>query len=276
MNAIFIMATKEIREALRNRWVLATTLLLAGLALSLSFLGSAPTGTVGVGSLEVTVVSLASLSIFLLPLIALLLGFDAIVGEVERGTMPLLLTYPISRRQLVLGKFLGHAAVLAFATVVGYGLAGAVVGLMEGEAAPQAVSAFATMIGSSVLLGCAFLALGYLVSAQVRDRGAAAGIAVALWLVFVLLYDMAVLGALVADQGRTLSKNAVSLLLLFNPTDAYRLLNLASFPSVSRLAGMAGVSAQATLSPWVLLATLLVWIFGPLSIAITVFSRKDQ
>ena len=132
------------------------------------------------------------------------------------------------------------------------------------------------MIGSSVLLGCVFLALGYLVSALVRDRGAAAGIAVALWLVFVLLYDMAVLGALVADQGRTLSKGAVNLLLLFNPADAYRLLNLTSFPSVSRLAGMAGVSAQATLSPWVLLATLIGWIVGPLSMAIALFSRKDQ
>jgi Cu-processing system permease protein len=85
-----------------------------------------------------------------------------------------------------------------------------------------------------------------------------------------------VLGALVADQGRTLSKSAVNLLLLFNPADAYRLLNLTSFPSVSRLAGMAGVSAQATLSPWVLLATLIGWIVGPLWMAIALFSRKDQ
>ncbi len=276
MNAILIMAAKEIREASRNRWVLATTLLLAGLALSLSFLGSAPTGTVGVGSLEVTVVSLASLSIFLLPLIALLLGFDAIVGETERGTMMLLLTYPLSREQLLLGKFLGHAAILCFATVLGYGLAGIVVGLTATEATPEAIQAFATMIGSSVLLGCAFLALGYLVSALVRDRGAAAGAAVAIWLVFVLLYDMAVLGALVADQGRVLSRAAVSAMLLLNPADAYRLLNLTSFPSVSRLAGMAGVSAQVSLSPWALLATLMAWIVGPLLLTITLFSRRDR
>ncbi|HEY8193416.1 MAG TPA: ABC transporter permease subunit [Hyphomicrobium sp.] len=276
MNAILIMAAKEIREASRNRWVLATTLLLAGLALSLSFLGSAPTGTVGVGSLEVTVVSLASLSIFLLPLIALLLGFDAIVGETERGTMMLLLTYPLSREQLLLGKFLGHAAILCFATVLGYGLAGIVVGLTATEATPEAIQAFATMIGSSVLLGCAFLALGYLVSALVRDRGAAAGAAVAIWLVFVLLYDMAVLGALVADQGRVLSRAAVSAMLLLNPTDAYRLLNLTSFPSVSRLAGMAGVSAQVSLSPWALLATLMAWIVGPLLLTVTLFSRRDR
>ena len=48
MRNILIVARKEIQEGLRNRWVLATTLLLAALALSLTFLGSAPTGTVGV------------------------------------------------------------------------------------------------------------------------------------------------------------------------------------------------------------------------------------
>ena len=53
MRNILIVARKEIQEGLRNRWVLATTLLLAGLALSLTFLGSAPTGTVGVRALDV-------------------------------------------------------------------------------------------------------------------------------------------------------------------------------------------------------------------------------
>jgi len=276
MNAIFTMAAKEIREASRNRWVMATTLLLAGLGLSLSFLGSAPTGTVGVGSLEVTIVSLASLTIFLLPLIALLLGFDAIVGESERGTMLLLLTYPLSRPQLVMGKFLGHAAVLCFATVVGYGIAGLAVALREAELSPPEIQAFGTLIGSSVLLGCAFLALGYLVSVLARDRGAAAGVAVGIWFFFVLLYDMAVLGALVADQGRILSKATISGILLFNPTDAYRLVNLTVFPAVSRLAGMAGVSAEVSLSPWVFVAALVTWIVGPLVVAIILFSREDR
>jgi len=276
MNAIAIMAAKEIREASRNRWIMAITVLLAGLALSLSFLGSAPTGTVGVGSLEVTIVSLASLTIFLLPLIALLLGFDAIVGESERGTLLLLLTYPLSRPQLLIGKFLGHAAVLCFATVVGYSIAGVAVAVREAEFSTPAIQAFGALIGSSVLLGCAFLALGYLVSVLARDRGAAAGAAVGIWFFFVLLYDMAVLGALVADQGRFLSKAAISALLLFNPADAYRLLNLTVFPTVSRLAGMAGVSAEVSLAPWAFLAALVAWIALPLMAAIILFSRGDR
>src|SRR5690606_33678728 len=99
MKNVVIVAGKEIQEGLRNRWVLATTLLLAALALTLTFLGSAPIGQVGAGALDVVVVSLSSLTIFLVPLIALLLSHDAIVGEIERGTMLLLLSYPIGRWQ---------------------------------------------------------------------------------------------------------------------------------------------------------------------------------
>ncbi len=116
MNGVLTVARKEIRQAVRNRWVLASTLLLAALALSLTFLGSAPTGTVGVRALDVVIVSLSSLTIFLIPLIALLISHDAIVGDMERGTMLLLLSYPVARWQVLLGKFLGHLAVLAFAT----------------------------------------------------------------------------------------------------------------------------------------------------------------
>jgi len=47
--------------------------------------------------------------------------------------------------------------------------------------------AVAAMIGSSVLLGAAFILLGYFISTVARDRGTAAGIAIGVWLVFVLL-----------------------------------------------------------------------------------------
>ena len=72
-----------------------------------------------VSPLTVTVVSLSSLTIFLLPLIALLLSYDAIVGEHERGTLALLLAYPVARWQVIVGKFLGHVTILALATVAG-------------------------------------------------------------------------------------------------------------------------------------------------------------
>lgn len=275
MNTLLIIAGKEIRDGLRNRWVVATTLLMASLALALSFLGAAPTGTVGVGPVEITIVSLSSLTIFLLPLIALLLSFDAVVGEIDRGTMTLLLSYPVARWQVLIGKFLGHAAIIAFATVLGYGSAGAALALGGAEIGPDSWRAFAAMIGSSVLLGAAFTALGYLASTLVRDRGTAAGIAVALWLVLVLLYDIALLGLLVADGGKTVDAGVVNGLLLANPADAYRLFNLTGFKNVSLLAGTAGLAAQVQFSGAVLLGALAAWVAAPLGLAVLLFSKRQ-
>ena len=205
MRNVLIVARKEIQEGLRNKWVLATTLLLSALAITLTFLGSVPTGSVGVRALDVVIVSLSSLTIFLLPLIALLISHDAIIGEMERGTMLLLLSYPVGRWQVLLGKFVGHLAILGFATLLGYGAAAGVLAATGTTIDPESWTAFAAMVGSSVLLGAVFIAGGYLVSALVRDRATAGGIAIGIWLVFVLIYDMALLGLLVADQGQSVS-----------------------------------------------------------------------
>lgn len=275
MKALLLVAGKEIREGIRNRWVVAATLLLATLALTLAFLGAAPAGRVGAGALEVVVVSLSSLSIFLLPLIALLISHDAIVGEMERGTMLLLLTYPLSRWQVVLGKFLGHVAILGGATLIGYGAA-AVALAAAGEAIDAASwRAFAAMIGSTILLGAAFVALGTFVSALVQARGTAAGIAVGLWLLSVLIWDMALLGILVADQGQTIGATALDALLLLNPADAYRLFNLAGLPNVGQLSGMAGIAGGSGLTAPVLLAALGVWVLAPLAAAVAIFARRE-
>jgi len=271
---ILIVARKEIREGLRNRWVLATTLLLAALALTLSFLGSAPTGNVGVNQLDVVIVSLSSLTIFLVPLIALLLSHDAVVGEMERGTMLLLLSYPIGRNQVILGKFLGHLAILSFATLFGYGAAVFALSVTGSEIDATSWTSFGSMLGSSVLLGAVFIAIGYLVSARVRERSTAGGISIGIWLLFVLIYDMALLGALVAAGGHALPAGLLDALLLLNPTDAYRMLNLGS-GEASALSGMGGIAGHTALNATILIAALCAWTIVPLALAAATFSRRE-
>jgi Cu-processing system permease protein len=274
MRTIAIIALKEIQEGLRNRWVLATTLLLAALSLSLAFLGSAPTGNVGVGALDVVVVSLSSLTILLLPLIALLISHDAVVGEMERGTMILLLSYPVGRGQVILGKFVGHVLILAFATLIGYGAAGVALTLTGTSSLAASWYAFATMLGSSIMLGAVFVAIGYLISSLVRDRGTAAGVSIGIWLLMVLVFDMALLGVLVVDQGRIISGPVLNALLFFNPTDLYRLTNLTGF-NVSQFAGMAGLAGSAHPGIAPLLLGLSAWIAVPLCLSMMAFARRE-
>jgi Cu-processing system permease protein len=125
------------------------------------------------------------------------------------------------------------------------------------------------------MLGASFIAIGYLVSASVRERGRAAGIAIGIWLLFVLIYDMALLGLLVADQGRLISAGALDALLLLNPTDIYRMFNIAGSANVSAFSGMAGLADTMTLSPMGLLAALAAWALVPLALAKLAFARKE-
>lgn len=274
MNATLTLIGKEIRDGLRNRWVLAVALLLAVLALALGLLGSAPTGSVKVDPLVVTVVSLSSLSIFLVPLIALLLSYDAIVGEIDRGTMALLLSYPVSRAQVMTGKFCGHLAVLSLAIVGGYGAAGLILQLWHHGIDASGWWPFAMLIGASVLLGACFLALGYLISALVSDRVTAAGLAIGVWLFLVVIFDMGLLGILVVDQGRVITAHALNVILLFNPTDVYRLLNLTGHENIAMFAGMAGLTGKASLPMGVLLLAQILWVVVPLTLAAMRFKRR--
>ena len=94
------------------------------------------------------------------------------------------------------------------------------------------------------------------------------------WLFFVLLYDMALLGVLVADQGRIVGKRVLDALLLLNPADVYRLFNLTASESVSVYSGMAGPGDPAALPPAVYVAVLAAWIAVPFALAVASFRNK--
>ncbi|NIV74095.1 MAG: ABC transporter permease subunit, partial [Gammaproteobacteria bacterium] len=233
-----------------------------------------PTGTVSANALSVSVASLSSLSVYLLPLIALMLAFPALVGELERGTLLLLLTYPVARWQIVVGKFTGHLAILLLAVGVGYGVPALVTGF-RGEGAWVGWEGYLAMMGSSVLLGAAFIALGYVVSASVRERATAAGLAIAVWLVFVVLYDIGLLGLLLADTDQRISPGLFSGLMLVNPTDAYRIFNLMGSDGASMVAGLAGLADQVRLGSALPLAVILLWVVAPLAAATAIFYRRE-
>ena len=73
---------------------------------------------------------------------------DAVAGEIERGGLALLLTYPVSRTEIMLGKFLAHLCTLVFAITVGFGVAGLAAGAAGGAGA-ESLMALARLIWTS-------------------------------------------------------------------------------------------------------------------------------
>ena len=269
---VLILGVKEFRDGIRNRWVSVSILLLGALALALSFLGSTPVGDVDATTLEVSVVSLTSLSTYMIPLIALMVSFDALVGEYEHGTMLLLLTYPIERWQIIAGKFLGHSAILLTGILIGYGGTLGILLLANGGDT-TGLRAYSTMMTTSLLLGCVFLALGYLVSAMARERAVAIGAAIATWLLLVVLYDLGLLSVLIADQGERISERWFSALMLVNPADAYRLFNFAGLEKLGYLLNSSGESVES--GSMVPLLSMGLWVVVPLLLASALLRKRE-
>lgn len=276
MHEVLTVARKEFRDGLRNRWVLAISLMFALFALGLAYFGAAVSGQVGFTSLDTTIVSLASLAIFVIPLIALLLSYDGVVGEEEQGTLLLLLSYPLSRVQLLAGKFLGHAMVLAVSSILGFGLAALAIALLTGNVASAGLwKAFGSFILSAVMLGWVFVALAYLLSVSVNEKSRAAGMALIVWFVFVLVFDLALLGMLVATQGG-LHAELFPYLLLLNPTDVFRLANLTGMEATQAYSGLISVSSAQLFHPTLLFGVLLLWVIIPLGLASFIFKHRES
>ncbi|MCL4184880.1 MAG: ABC transporter permease [Burkholderiaceae bacterium] len=263
LRQVFAVAAKEFRDRLRNRWVLAVALVFAVFSLVITYAGGAQQGAVGLRSLEFTIASLVSLVIYLVPLIALLLGFDAIVGERERGSLDLLLALPITRGELLLGKYLGLAGALALAMLAGLALVG---GVLVHRFAGTALFHYGGFVLSAVLLGLAFLSLAVLMSVLARDRTRASGLAIVSWFFFVLVFDLLLLGALVGTGGRY-GAGVFPYLLLLNPADVFRILNVFSLEEVRNIHGVASIVPQALGDLRVLGLVMLAWIVAPLALA---------
>lgn len=263
LNQVMSLAGKEFRDRFRNRWVLAVALVFTVFSLLITYFGAAVQGQIGPRSIELTIASLVSLVIYLIPLIALLLGFDAIVGERERGSLDLLLALPITRLELLLGKFLGLAGALTLSTVAGFAL---VAVLLYQQFSSAGLYHYLGFVLSSVLLGLAFLSLAILLSVLARDRTQASGLAIALWFALVLVFDLLLLGLLVASGGE-LSGDGFAYLLLLNPADIFRILNIFSLDDVRRLYGLASIVPPALGQAWLMGGAMLVWIVGPLALA---------
>jgi ABC-2 type transport system permease protein len=120
-------------------------------------------------------------------------GFTA--GEESRGTIDVLLSYPVSRRRLILEKSLAVliGCLVAATAVWALAMAGA-----AASASDLPMDKLAAALAMLVLLGLAFAAIALAFSAATGNRAAAIGLAVGL---MVVMYLVDALGSIVDGLG---------------------------------------------------------------------------
>ena len=194
--------------------------LLAMLGLLVAVGGGGATGFVP------TVVDLLLPAELLVPVLATVLGYRALLSDVVSGELAVIRTYPVSIAGYVVGILL--ARLVALVAVVGLPFA-AVGGYVWLTAAPD-TGIFATHTGVdspllyvrflalSLLLGAAFLATSMWVSAAATSRRNAVALAVLAFLVGTLGGDLSLIGSLMAGA----DPSAVAGRAALTPNGAFR------------------------------------------------------
>jgi ABC-2 type transport system permease protein len=264
-----VIARKEFRDASRSRtlWILTAlfVLITAGAAYVVGFALSSSPGAEATGTTLVS--ALTGRASFLLtsfvPILGLMASYVSVVGERDSGSMKLLLGLPQSRRDVVVGKFVGRSAVLAVALLVGF-FAGFVVMLSYEE---LSVLNYAVFVLLTTALGTVYVSVGVGVSATVASRSRAAASVVGFYIFLKVLWDtfpsVVPRGIVYATTGSLSPPDWYGFLTALSPNVAYT--NLAAGFLERGIGSLEAFSA----------IVIAVWIAVPVALGYLRFRRVD-
>ena len=270
---ISTIAQKELFDALQNRWFILYTLIFGGLALGLSTLARPDVQFTELAEYNRTVASLINLVLLFVPLIGLMFGAASLAGERELGVLNYLLAQPVTRTEILLGKYVGMGTALILSLAFGFGSAGAILAWRGGG---ENASGYMQTVLLACLLALAMLSLGFLISAMARKTASALGGALFVWLLMVFIGDLGLIGAAIVTQ---MPIKTTVMLAMLNPLQLFKMGSIFSAHASLEVLGPAGLYATETFGDQfmpLMWAGLAVWIIVPLALAQVLFNRQGN
>jgi Cu-processing system permease protein len=268
---VLSVALRELREAVRSRWFLLYTLGFAALGLGVSYASSASAGGAGLSGFGRTTAGLVNLVLLVVPLMALTAGAGTIASDRERGMLVYLLSQPVSRLEVLLGKYVGLGAALLACICLGLG---ACAGILAWKGDATRPLSMVWLAGLSFGLALGMLSVGMLASVLARKASVAVGTAIFLWLALVFVSDLALMAGTMALKLRIEELLAMALV---NPLQVFKMWSLHAIDSSLDVLGPAGLYAVDEYGGRLHLifgACLMAWVVAPLALAAAVFSRR--
>ncbi|WP_277554033.1 ABC transporter permease [Halobaculum limi] len=256
------VARKELRALWGDRTVKAGTALVA---LGFVFVGYALPTSVPEPTMTDYDASIRELLLFVVPLFGLLLSYRAVVGERTSGRLTLVLSFPHSRGDVVLGKAAGRGVIFAGTTIVGVLLGAALVAYPFGTVDPATL---VTYLGATLLFGGAYLAIGLALSTLTASLRRATVLTFGVFFLFAVAWpqlDGLLLQALAyLDLAEETLPDWARFLHGAEPGMLYRrVLDTYVATAASGASGVSGVESPWYLDGWVAVGLLHAWVVGP-------------
>jgi len=268
------IAKKEFMDNLRNNWIIILTILFIVLTLVISFVS----GGGSLGDVEITVVGLLGISSLLVPIIAIMLGYSTISGEVESHSLSVVQSYPVSREEVYFGKFIGLGSVLAISVLLGFGASGLAIFATVGG---TNLTGFLVFIFITILLGLIYLSLSLSFSAILKRRTTSlyAGIGLFFWSMIISSVitgiHLGTGGSFMDFQSGAIPDWLWSATIILSPADMYQSATLLGFNL--RTATITGFSLA--IPDFITMTTLLtifaLWIIIPLIVGYYFYKKRD-
>lgn len=266
------IAVAEFRGALRGRFVQGFGFLFAALSVGIALAGLSASGHLLVQGFVRTSASLLTLSVYLLPLLGLILGASAF-GTEDGGT-ELMLAQPIRRSDLIAGRTIGLALALGSVSALGFGIAAA---LVLARAGPEGFLAYLLIALLCTGVGLFGLAVGVAIGVVARRRLRAIGGALGSWVLYAVVFDLAAI-AVLQLSGSSQPGPWLLGVLLANPLDGVRTLGLVTL-GADVLLGPTGAAMKQLLGEngggFAVVASLLAWSAFALAFAVRRYQRRD-
>ncbi len=282
---ILTIARLTLREAARRRLLLALALL-SLLVIALTGWGFQRLTTVTdrgqpVSPVEIRLITSQLLILvmftfsFVLALSSVFVAAPAVAGEIESGIAQAILARPISRTEIIVGKWLG-LAILVVAYIVGASvLELGMVNVITGYWPPHPIAMVAYLIGETVVLLTLALLLSTRIPAMTGGIVAAA--------MFGLVWMAGIVGGLGTAFGNVTIARAGTISRLLLPTDGLWRGAIYSAEPVAVLAGALGAGPRAAANPFFAsspppvsyLIWAACWLVIVLSLAVVSFRRRE-
>lgn len=224
------------------------------------------------GANPVMLVVMSAFVPLILPIMAIAVAHDAIARERAQGSLESLLSRPVTRWGVVLGKFVGSTGALLVPVYASVTVGALVIGAMTGKGIDGAF--FAGTLLALTAYTAAYVLLLLVLSTLARTTGTAIMFGVLLWLVYNLLWGVVVL-LLRGAAGLTPSDRGFYELEvysdLFNLNNLYGHMVTLSYPGASNPNVFSGQELIPTWGPFVAYA---VWLTALFALALWVFDKK--
>jgi Cu-processing system permease protein len=270
---VFDIAREELTINIRNKWTLIYAGVFSLLVVGISYFGMMTEGFAGMQNFTRTSASILNLVLYIVPLVALIMGTLSFTGD--KGSTELLFSQPVSRAEVLLGKFLGVFFSMALSTLIGFLLAGFIIIAGSGT---EGMTRYMAFVALSLLLSLVFLSLSVVTATLSRRKSKAFGLALFLWFFFVVFYDLLAIGGTLLLEGQ--AANTFLFVSLFgNPVDMVRVASLISLDNVTIFGASGAVLIRFLGGPdWsiaFLLLALTVWVAAPLLLSHRLLMRQD-